>query len=82
MTPASLPPARESVRQAVNAWIRSSGAFDGVVDFDRALRDGAHPERLRAEFDSGDHIHPSDAGYAAMARAVPLDAVLTAARGR
>ena len=82
LTPASLPPARESVRQAVNAWIRSSGAFDGVVDFDRALRDGAHPERLRAEFDSGDHIHPSDAGYAAMARAVPLDAVLTAARGR
>ncbi len=82
LTPASLPAGREAVRQAVNTWIRSSGAFDGVVDFDAALRDAAHRERLRPDYDSGDHIHPSDAGYAAMARAVPLDAVVTAARGR
>jgi len=82
LTPASLPAGRESVRQSVNAWIRSSGAFDGVIDFDAALRDPAHRERLRAEYDSGDHIHPSDAGYAAMAHAVPLDAVVSAAQGR
>lgn len=82
LTPASLPPGRESVRQAVNVWIRSGGAFDRVIDFDAALRDEAHPGRLRAEYDSGDHIHPSDAGYAAMAHAVPLDAVVAAAHGR
>jgi lysophospholipase L1-like esterase len=82
LTPASLPAERESVRQAVNGWIRTGGGFDGVVDFDVALRDGARPDRLRAEYDSGDHVHPSDAGYAAMARAVPLEAVVAAARGR
>jgi lysophospholipase L1-like esterase len=82
LTPASLPVGREAIRQSVNAWIRSSGAFDGVIDFDAALRDPVHRERLRAEYDSGDHIHPSDAGYAAMAHAVPLDAVVSAARGR
>lgn len=75
LTPAALPPRREAIRVAVNQWIRTSGAFDGVVDFDAALRDPAHPERLQRTYDSGDHIHPSDAGYAAMADAVPLDAV-------
>ncbi|MHB9052020.1 MAG: SGNH/GDSL hydrolase family protein, partial [Thiomonas delicata] len=49
-----------------------SHAFDGVIDFDAALRDPAQPSRLLPRFDSGDHVHPSDAGYAAMAAAVPL----------
>ncbi len=64
--------AGEAKRQAVNAWIRSSGAFDGVIDFDRALRDPAHPARMLAAYDSGDHLHPNDAGYQAMANFVDL----------
>jgi lysophospholipase L1-like esterase len=60
-------------RQAVNRWIRTSGVADSVVDFDRALRDPADPSRLRPAYDSGDHLHPSTAGYRAMARAVPLE---------
>ncbi|ABE32636.1 GDSL-like Lipase/Acylhydrolase family protein [Paraburkholderia xenovorans LB400] len=80
LTPASLPPQRESIRLAVNQWIRTSHAFDGVVDFDAALRDPAQPDRLRRSFDSGDDIHPSDAGYAAMAGAVPVDAVVKSTR--
>jgi lysophospholipase L1-like esterase len=62
----------EATRQQVNNWIRSSGAFDGVIDFEAAVRDPAHPGRLRAEFDSGDHLHPSAAGYKAMAEAIDL----------
>ncbi len=65
--------AREATREAVNDWIRTSGAFDGVVDFDLALRDPANPLRLLPAYDSGDHLHPSDAGYAAMADAVNLN---------
>ncbi|WP_167089315.1 SGNH/GDSL hydrolase family protein [Massilia frigida] len=64
--------AAEAKRQAVNAWIRSSGAFDAVVDFDLALRDPAHPGRLQPDFDSGDHLHPNEAGYRVMANAVDL----------
>ncbi|MEI7294279.1 SGNH/GDSL hydrolase family protein [Paraburkholderia tropica] len=75
LTPAALPPEREAIRARANQWIRTSGAFDGVVDFDAALRDPADPLRLRREYDSGDHIHPSDAGYAVMANAVPLAAL-------
>jgi lysophospholipase L1-like esterase len=75
LTPATLPPARESVRRKVNAWIRGSSGFDGVIDFDAALRDPAHPTRLLARYDSGDHVHPSDAGYAEMARVVPVGLV-------
>jgi lysophospholipase L1-like esterase len=67
--------AGEAERQAVNRWIRTSGAFDGVVDFDRAVRDPADPLRLLPGYDSGDHIHPGDAGYQAMADAVSLDPV-------
>lgn len=63
----------EGVREAVNEFIRTGGAFDAVVDFDAALRDPANPHRLRQAFDSGDHLHPNDAGYQAMAAAVPLD---------
>lgn len=80
LTPASLPPQRESIRLAVNQWIRTTRALDGVVDFDAALRDPAQPDRLRRGFDSGDNIHPSDAGYAAMAEAIPLDAVVNSTR--
>jgi lysophospholipase L1-like esterase len=63
---------KEAKRQAVNAWIRTSGAFDGVIDFDAATRNPANPRRLRAEFDSGDHLHPNDAGYKVMAESVDL----------
>ena len=72
IAPGYYTPAKEAVRQAVNRWIRSSGAFDAVVDFDQVLRDPTHPARLLPGYDSGDHLHPNDAGYAAMADAVPL----------
>ena len=65
-------PENEAKRQAVNHWIRTGGEYDGVIDFDAAVRDPADPARLRAEYDSGDHLHPNDAGMAAMAAAVPL----------
>jgi lysophospholipase L1-like esterase/peptidoglycan/xylan/chitin deacetylase (PgdA/CDA1 family) len=65
-------PETEADRQAINAFIRTSGTFDAVVDFDRLLRDPAHPDRLRPTYDSGDHLHPSEAGYKAMGDAVPL----------
>lgn len=60
---------KEKVRQAVNAWIRTSGAFDGVIDFDAVVRDPAKPEHILPSYDCGDKLHPSDAGYAAMAKA-------------
>ncbi|MGN8000331.1 SGNH/GDSL hydrolase family protein [Sphingomonas sp. 22176] len=62
----------EADRQAVNRWIRTPGNFDAVIDFDAAMRDPADPNRLRKDYDSGDGLHPSVAGYAAMAGAVPL----------
>ena len=62
----------EADRQAVNAWIRTPGHFDAVVDFDQVTRDPTRPDRLRPAFDCGDHLHPSPAGYAAMANAIPL----------
>lgn len=65
-------PVAEAKRQAVNRWIRGSKAFDAVVDFDLAVRDPAQPDRLRPDFDSGDHTHPNDAGYRAMAAVVDL----------
>jgi lysophospholipase L1-like esterase len=64
--------AGEADREAVNRWIRTSGAFDGVVDFDQAVRDPADPLRLRPGYDSGDHLHPDDAGDQAMADAIKL----------
>ncbi|UVH60002.1 SGNH/GDSL hydrolase family protein [Variovorax paradoxus] len=69
-------PEKDKVRQAVNRWIREGGAFDAVVDFDAVLRDPARPSRLKAAMDSGDHLHPGDAGYKAMAAAVDLGALL------
>ncbi|MFH8606614.1 SGNH/GDSL hydrolase family protein [Streptomyces sp. NPDC018029] len=65
-------PALEDVRQAVNAEIRSGKVFDEVVDFDRALRDPYDPRRLRKQYDSGDHLHPSDAGFRRMAETFNL----------
>ena len=62
----------EAIRSAVNTWIRTGGAFDAVVDFEAATRDAANAKRLRAEFDPGDHLHPNDAGYQAMADAFDL----------
>lgn len=69
-------PQKEEVRQAVNRWIREGGAFDAVVDFDSLLRDPAQPSRMKAAMDSGDHLHPGDAGYKAMAAAIDLEALL------
>jgi lysophospholipase L1-like esterase len=62
----------EPKRAAVNQFIRTSHQFDGVIDFDAVIRDPAHPTRMRAAFDSGDHLHPNDAGYAAMGKSVDL----------
>jgi lysophospholipase L1-like esterase len=62
----------EAVREAVNTWIRTSGAYDAVVDFEAATRDPNNPKRFRADLDPGDHLHPNDAGYQAMADAVDL----------
>ncbi|MBQ1245608.1 MAG: lipase, partial [Clostridia bacterium] len=64
-------PEREAMRLEFNAWLRTSGLFDGCVDFDAAVRDEGHPSRFRAGFDSGDHLHPSETAYKAMAEAVP-----------
>ncbi|MER6050278.1 SGNH/GDSL hydrolase family protein [Streptomyces sp. BHT-5-2] len=68
-----------AVREQVNRLIRSGAVYDDVVDFDRALRDPAHPLRLLPAYDSGDHLHPSDAGYRAMADAVDVDGLRQAA---
>lgn len=62
----------ETVRSGLNAWIRSSHVFDGVVDFDKATRDPQHPLRFLPQYDSDDHLHPNDAGYKAMGDAVDL----------
>ncbi len=64
--------AGEQTRQQVNAFLRSNTVFDGVIDFDKALADPAHPAQMLAKYDRGDHLHPSDMGYAAMAGAVSL----------
>ncbi|HEV3139997.1 MAG TPA: GDSL-type esterase/lipase family protein, partial [Vicinamibacterales bacterium] len=65
-------PAGETKRAAVNEWIRTSRAYDAVVDFDAVVRDPDHPKRMLQKFDRGDHLHPSDAGYEAMGNAVEL----------
>ena len=61
-----------AIWQAVNAWIRSSGASDGMIDFSRVLRDPRNPLALSPVYDSGDSLHPNDLGYQAMANAIPL----------
>jgi lysophospholipase L1-like esterase len=70
-----LSPAANAIRNEVNQWIRTSGAFDAVVDFDKVIRDPANPSALNPAFDSGDHLHPNDAGMQAMSQAVPLPAL-------
>ena len=65
-------PEGEAIREALNNWIRTGRAFDAVVDFEAVTRDPNSPKRIRAEFDPGDHLHPNDAGYQAMADAVDL----------
>jgi lysophospholipase L1-like esterase len=65
-------PASEADRQAINQWIRAAGHFDAVIDFDKVLRDPQQPSRLLPAYDSGDHLHPSPAGYRAMGEAIPL----------
>ena len=65
-------PEKEAKRKAVNEWIRTSNAFDGVVDFDKAVRDPKNPDRILPAYDGGDHLHPGDAGYKAMGEAVDL----------
>jgi lysophospholipase L1-like esterase len=69
-------PAGEATREAVNTWIRTIGAFDGIVDFDMAMRDPAGPLRLNPAYGSGDHLHPNDVGYRAMADAINLQILL------
>jgi len=63
---------KERKRQAVNQWIRGSGAFDGVIDFDAAARDPSNPAHILPAYDSGDHLHPQDGGYKAMADSIDL----------
>jgi lysophospholipase L1-like esterase len=65
-------PENEEKRQTVNHWIRTAGEYDGVIDFDKVLRDPNAPSRLLPAYDSGDHVHPTDAGYKAMANAIDL----------
>ena len=72
--------ANERDRLEINAWIRTAGVFDAIADFDAATRDPARPERMRKEHDIGDGLHPSPAGFRAMAEAVPLAALASCAR--
>ena len=65
-------PAGEQMREAVNEWIRTSGVFDGVIDFDQVTRDPANPTVFAADVDSGDHLHPGDAGYEKVGASIDL----------
>jgi lysophospholipase L1-like esterase len=71
----------EAVREAVNQWIRSSGAFDAVIDFDAAVAAPGNPQRLNPAYDSGDHLHLDDSGYEAMADAIDLTRITAATSG-
>jgi lysophospholipase L1-like esterase len=71
-------PAGEAKRESVNNWIRTSGAFDGVIDFAGTVADPGDPDRLNPAYDCGDHLHPNAAGYRAMAAAINLGALLAA----
>ena len=65
--------AKEETRQTVNKWIRTSGAFDGIIDFDAVVRDPKHPSQFLPKFTSKDHLHPNDEGYKAMAASIDLN---------
>lgn len=71
----------EAKRQALNRWIRTGGLYDAVIDFDAVLRDPAQPTKFLPQYDSGDHLHPNDAGYQAMGNAVDL-ALFRSGEGR
>ena len=73
LTPAGSTGTREANRQTVNEWIRTSAAYDAVIDFDEVTRDPSNPTFFLPIYDSGDHLHPNNAGYAAMGQAVPLE---------
>jgi len=62
----------EEIRLAVNRWIRTGGVFDAIVDYDAVTRDPANPKVFKAGFNDGDHLHPNDAGYKAMANSIDL----------
>ena len=70
--PGIFNPEKEAQREALNQWIRSSHAFDAVFDFDKVLLDPANPDRILPAFDSGDHLHPGDAGYQALADSIDI----------
>ena len=70
--PGFYTPEGEAKRQAVNAWIRDGGAFDAVIDFEKALRDPGHPTQMLPIYDCGDHLHPSDRGYLHMGDSIEL----------
>jgi lysophospholipase L1-like esterase len=69
---ASLTKEAEARRTALNQWIRTSGLYDGVIDFEAVVRDPLTPTKIKSEFDSGDHLHPNDAGYKAMGESIDL----------
>src|SRR5690606_14690702 len=71
----------EAIRSSVNEWIRTSGAFDAVIDFDAATRDPENPGRFLPAYDPGDHLHPNDAGYQRMADTVDLSIFAGAGAG-
>ena len=73
LVPESVFPTLEAARQLVNQWIRTSGEYDAVIDFDQITRDPSVPTRFLPIFDSGDHYHPNDLGYRAMGDAVELE---------
>lgn len=75
-------PDGEAKRQAVNQWIRTSKAYDAVIDFDKAIRDPGNPATMRSAYDSGDNLHPNDAGYRAMADAIDLSLFKDQGSGR
>jgi lysophospholipase L1-like esterase len=70
--PGAWTPAREKHRIAVNAWMRESRAFDHLIDFDKTLRDPAHPTSMLPKYDCGDHLHPSDLGYQTLGDSIDL----------
>jgi lysophospholipase L1-like esterase len=72
VSPGYFTPEKETKRKAVNEWIRTGHAFDGVIDFEKAIRDPNNPDRMLAAFDGGDHLHPGDAGYKAMGESIDL----------
>jgi hypothetical protein len=69
-------PAKDALRQRINAWIRGSGEFDAVLDFDAVVRDPLNPLRILPAYDSGDHLHLGDAGNQAVADSVDLKLLL------